>query len=57
MHSVRRAAVTGLLAAWLAPLPAAPQGCDRDCRCTAPCLAAEAPDRVAAERQDAIRES
>lgn len=56
MRSVRRAAVTGLLAAWLAPLPAAPQGCDRDCRCAEPCVTAEAPDRVPAERQDAIRE-
>jgi hypothetical protein len=36
MQSVRRAAVTGLLAAWLAPLPVVPQGCDRDCRCAEP---------------------
>lgn len=56
MRSVRRAAVTGLLAAWLAPLPAAPQGCDRDCRCAEPCVTAEAPGRVPAERQDVIRE-
>ena len=46
MRSVRRAAVTGLLAAWLAPLAAASQGCDRDCRCAEPCVTAEAPNRV-----------
>lgn len=45
MRPIRRAAVTGLFALWLAPLPAAPQGCDHDCRCAEPCVA-EAQDRV-----------
>ncbi len=48
MSAIRRAAVTGLLAAWLAPLPAPPQGYDHDGRCTEPCMT-EAQDRVAPE--------
>jgi hypothetical protein len=44
MSAIRRAAVTGLLAAWLAPLPAPPQGCDHDGRGTEPCMT-EAQDR------------
>jgi hypothetical protein len=48
MSAIRRAAVTGLLAAWLAPLPAHPQGCDHDGRCAEP-HAMEAQDRVAPE--------
>ena len=48
MSAIRRAAVTGLLAAWLAPLPAPPQGYDHDGRCTEPCVT-ETQDRVAAE--------
>jgi hypothetical protein len=48
MSAIRRAAVTGLLAAWLAPLPAPPQGCDHDGRCTEPYMT-ETQDRVASE--------
>ena len=48
MSAIRRAAVTGLLAAWLAPLPAPPQGCDHDGRCIEPCMT-ETQDRVAPE--------
>jgi hypothetical protein len=48
MSAIRRAAVTGQLAAWLAPLPAPPQGCDHDGRSTEPCMTA-AQDRVAPE--------
>jgi hypothetical protein len=48
MSAIRRAAVTGLLAAWLAPLPAPPQGCDPDSRCAEPCMT-EAQDRVGPE--------
>lgn len=48
MSIIRRAAVTGLLAAWLAPLPAPPQGYDRDGRCAEPCATA-AQDRVTPE--------
>lgn len=36
MSAIRRAAVTGLLAAWLSPLPAPPQGYDCDGRCAEP---------------------
>jgi hypothetical protein len=48
MSAIRRAAVTGLLAAWLAPLPAPPQGYDPDSRCAEPCMT-EAQDRVGPE--------
>jgi hypothetical protein len=48
MSAIRRAAVTGLLAAWLAPLPAPPQGYDHDGRCTEPCVT-ETQDRVTPE--------
>lgn len=45
---IRRAAVTGLFALWLAPLPADPQACGAECRCGQACQT-EAPGRVAAE--------
>ncbi len=44
---IRRAAVTGLFALWLAPLPAEPRACAPDCGCADNCRT-EAPGRVAA---------
>lgn len=43
---IRRAAVTGLFALWLAPLPADAQACGAECRCTDTCTT-EAAGRVA----------